>query len=187
MKNRIRLLKSLFLVNSLPHRLNELRITLITLIAFLFAGCGIYSFSGASISPDIKSVTIDFFPNHAAIVQPSLSQAFTERMKEKFVSQTSLRLLDKDGDLHFEGSITDYSTQPVAILGTQTAALSRLTITVSVKFTNAKDDKQNFESSFTRYYEYQSSLSLTSVEQAAITEINKQLVDDIFTRAVSNW
>ena len=164
-----------------------LKIILITYVTFFLTGCGIYSFSGASISPDIKSVTIDFFPNHAAIVQPALSQAFTEKLKEKFVTQTSLRLLDKDGDLHFEGSITDYSTQPVAIQGTQTAALTRLTITVSVKFTNSKDEKQNFESGFSRYYEYQSSLSLTTIEQTAITEINKQLVDDIFNKAVSNW
>ncbi len=162
-------------------------ISLIILITSILAGCGIYSFSGASISPDIKSVTIDFFRNHAAIVQPVLSQAFTEKLKEKFVTQTSLRLMDKDGDLHFEGSITDYSTQPIAIQGTQTAALNRLTITVSVKFTNAKDEKQNFESSFSRYYEYDSQKSLTDVEQTAITEINKQLVDDIFNRAVSNW
>jgi len=153
----------------------------------LITGCGVYSFSGASISPDIKSVTIDFFPNRAAIVQPSLSQAFTEKLKEKFVSQTSLRLLDKEGDLHFEGAINDYSTQPVAIQGSQTAALSRLTITLFVKFTNAKDEKQNFESVFSRYYEYNSQRSLTEIEQDAIAEINKQLVDDIFNKAVSNW
>lgn len=161
------------------------------IIAIIFllvvTGCHIYTFTGASISPDIKSVTIEFFPNHAAIVQPTLSQSFTEALKQKFVTQTSLRVVDKEGDLHFEGSINDYSTQPVAIQGTQTAALTRLTITVSVKFTNAKDEKQNFEQSFSRYYEYQSSLSLASIEQTAIAEINKQLVDDIFNRAVSNW
>lgn len=170
--------------------LRKLRINLVTLITpitFLLAGCGVYSFSGASISPDIKSVSIDFFPNHAPIVQPSLSQSFTEKLKEKFVSQTNLRLVEKDGDLHFEGSITDYSTQPVAIQGTQTAALTRLTMTVSVKFTNAKDEKQNFETGFSRFYEYDSQKSLTEVEQNAIVELNKQLVDDIFNKAVSNW
>ncbi len=162
-------------------------VTFITAITFLLAGCGVYSFSGASISPEIKTVSIDFFPNHAAIVQPTLSQAFTEKLKEKFVTQTNLRLIPKEGDLYFQGSIVDYSTQSVAIQGNETAALDRLNITVSVKFTNAKDEKQNFELNFSRFYEYQSSLSLASVEQQAITEINRQLVDDIFNKAVSNW
>ena len=179
MKNVLK--RSELFITSFPYQLIPVFLIL------LISSCGVYSFSGASISPEIKSVTIDFFSNRAAIVQPSLSQAFTEKLKEKFVTQTSLRLLDKEGDLHFEGFITDYNTQPVAIQGTQTAALNRLTISVSVKFTNLKDEKQNFETGFSRYYEYSSQRSLTDVEQEAIAEINKQLIDDIFNKAVSNW
>jgi hypothetical protein len=161
-------------------------------LIFLFASvcissCGVYSLTGASISPDIKTVTIQYFQNRASLVQPALSQKFTEKLKDKFVSQTNLRLIDSNGDLLFEGQINDYRTQPVAIQGTQTAALTRLTITVNVKFTNAKDAKQNFETSFTRYADYDSQKSLTEVELNLIDEINKQLVDDIFNKAVSNW
>jgi hypothetical protein len=125
---QLALKRKIYFITSSPHHFIAI------IFSFLITSCGIYSFSGASISPDIKSVTIDFFPNHATIVQPVLSQAFTEKLKEKFVTQTSLRLIEKDGDLHFEGSITDYNTQPIAIQGTQTAALNRLTITVSAKF-----------------------------------------------------
>ena len=157
------------------------------LCTLCIAGCGVYSFTGASISPDIKTVSFAFFQNRASTVQPSLSQSFTEKLKDKFVSQTSLRLIPSNGDLQFEGYFSDYKTSPIAIQGTQTAALNRLTITVNVKFTNTKDAKQNFETSFSRYSDYVSTKSLSEVELSLIDDINKQLIDDIFNKAVSNW
>jgi hypothetical protein len=150
-------------------------------------GCGVYSFTGASIAPEIKTISIKYFPNRAALIQPTLSQAFTEKLKEKFISQTNLRLITDNADLKLEGYITDYRTQPVAIQGTQTAALNRLTISISVKFTNTKDDKQNYETVFSRYADYDAKKSLSEVEQSLIEDINKQIVDDIFNKSVSNW
>lgn len=157
------------------------------LIIAIISGCHVYSFTGASISPDIKTASIQFFPNKAPIVQPSLSQAFTEKLKDKFVSETSLALVKDNGDLNFEGAIIDYNTQPTAITGNDNASLNRLTITVSVKFTNTKDSKQDFETNFSRYADYDSRKSLSTVEQDLITQINSQLVDDIFNKAVVNW
>jgi len=152
------------------------------------ANCKIkYSFTGASISPDIKTVSIQYFPNYAPIVQPTLSQVFTEKMKDKFASQTNLSLVKSNGDLSFEGSITGYSTQPIAIQGNETAAMNRLTITVNVKFTNAKNEKQNFEKPFSFYSDYSSTKSLASVESGLIKDITDRLVDDIFNASVSNW
>src|SRR5689334_18143694 len=139
------------------------------LLFYLLVNSGCYTFSGASISPEIKSVTINYFPNRASIVQPTLSQAFTEKLKDKFISQTNLRITDAEADLLFEGYINDYQTQPIAIQGNETAAQNRLTITVFVKFVNQKDGKQNFETTFSRYYDYDSRLSLAAVEQDAIT------------------
>ena len=151
------------------------------------SSCGVYSFTGASISPDIKTVSIAYFPNRAPIVQPALSQVFTEKMKDKFVSQTSLTLVNREGDLQFDGQITDYVTQPTAIQGNEQAALNRLTITVKVKFVNTKDEKQSFESSFSRFTDYDSRKNLTSIETELINEVCNQLVDDIFNKAVINW
>lgn len=151
------------------------------------SSCGVYSFTGASISPEIKTVSIGFFQNRASIVQPSLSQLFTEKMKDKFVSQTTLTLTNGPGDLQFEGSITDYFTQPTAIQGNEQAALNRLTINVKVKFVNTKDEKQSFESSFSRFADYDSRKNLATVESELINEICNQLVDDIFNKAVINW
>ncbi len=160
---------------------------IIASLSLVLNGCGVYSFSGASISPDVKSFSVAFFPNRAQLVNPLLSQAFTEKLKERFIAQTSLRQVDRDGDLQFEGYISDYRATPVAIQGTETAALNRLTISVYVKFTNGKDAKQNFESTFTRYADYDSRKSLSEVETGLIDEINRQLVDDIFNKSVSNW
>lgn len=160
---------------------------ILLVFAISIFGCGVYSFTGASIAPDVKTVTIQYFQNRASIIEPTLSQKFTEKLKDKFVSQTSLRVIESNGDLLFEGHISDYRTQPIAIQGDQTAAQNRLTITVNVKFSNTKDNKQNFETSFSRFADYPSNKSLNEVEQNLIEEINKQLVDDIFNKAVSNW
>ena len=165
----------------------KINVLIIMLISVFIDGCHVYSFSGASISPEIKTVNITYFNNRAAIVQPTLSQVFTEKLKDKFVSQTNLRLTDQESDISFEGYISDYNTQPIAIQGNETAAQNRLTITVFVKFVNLKDPKQNFEAPFSRYYDYSSQLSLSSIEQEAISQINKQLIEDIFNKAVSNW
>ncbi len=151
------------------------------------AGCHVYSFTGASISPDVKTVSVQYFQNRAPLVQPSLSQQFGERLKAKFLSQTSLTLVNSTGDLDFSGYIVDYNTQPIAIQSSQTAAQNRLTITVNVKFTNSKDPKQDFESSFSQFADYDSQKSLVSVENELIQVINDKLVDDIFNRAVVNW
>jgi len=167
--------------------MRSLQRLLLLIITLATAGCGVYSFSGASISPEVKTFSVLFFPNRAQLVQPLLSQAFTEKLKEKFISQTNLRQLDRNGDLQFEGYITDYKATPVAIQGTQTAALNRLTISVFVKFTNKVDPKQDFETNFSRYADYDSRKSLQEVEVGLIEEINRQLVDDIFNKSVSNW
>lgn len=157
------------------------------LSAFVFSGCGIYSFTGASINPEAKTVAIKHFQNFAPIQQPTLSQSFTETLQNKFSQQTNLNLIDKNADYNIEGSITGYSVSPIAIQGNQTAALNRLTITVSVKFTNKFDEKQNFDAAFSRYADFESTKALAAVESELIKQINEALVDDIFNRAMVNW
>ncbi|MEI2757883.1 MAG: LptE family protein [Bacteroidia bacterium] len=157
------------------------------LIATLLESCGVYSFTGASITPGVKTVSIQYFPNRASVAQPTLSQIFTDKLKEKFVSQTSLIQVNQSGDLRFEGYITDYTVQPTAIQSTDVAALNRLTITVHVKFENMKDEKQNFETNFSRYADFDARKDLASVESSLMNNISSQLVDDIFNKSVVNW
>jgi len=160
---------------------------LFSALTVLFSGCGIYSFTGASIPPEAKTVSIKYFPNNASLVEPTLSQTFTDALKDKFVSQTTLVLLQKNGDLRLEGQITGYATKPIAITGDQTAALNRLTITVKVKFYNMFDNTKNFESTFSRYEDYPSSEDLSAVQESLIIQINEMLIDDIFNKSVVNW
>jgi hypothetical protein len=146
-----------------------------------------YSFTGASISPNVKTISIEYFVNQAPLIVPTLSRTLTDALKDYFTSQTNLGLVDRGGDLHIEGSIKNYNVQPVAIQGNETAALNRLTITISVKFTNKTNEKQNYETTFSRYQDYQSSISLASVQDALIAQITEQLVQDVFNKSVVNW
>ena len=157
------------------------------MLALAMTACGVYSFTGASIPPEARTISVAFFPNDAPLVQPTLSQRFTEALQDKFQRQTNLRLVEDNGDLHFEGSITGYSTQPTAIAGDDRAALNRLTITVRVRFINEFDPQSDFERNFSRFYDYAAELSLSQIENEAIDVINEALVEDIFNAAVVNW
>ncbi|TSA38329.1 MAG: hypothetical protein D4R64_03400 [Porphyromonadaceae bacterium] len=149
-----------------------------------------YSFTGASISSDMKTISVAYFPNRAPIVNPTLSQELTEKLKDKFISQTSLNMISGDGDLSFEGEIIGYDTKPIAITGndqTDKASLNRLTITVKVKFVNQKEPKNNFDAQFMAYEDYSSDKGLDAVEGDLVPLILEKLIEDIFNRSVVNW
>ncbi|MBI9033156.1 MAG: LptE family protein [Bacteroidales bacterium] len=156
-------------------------------LVMITTSCGFYSFTGASISPDVETVNVKYFPNKASLVQPTLSDVFTDALRDKFVSQTSLDLVNSQGDLTFEGEITKYFTKPTAIQTDQSAALNRLTIAVKVKFTNSKEPDKSFEQSFEHFSEYDAASSLSDVEDGLIEEIVEVLIDNIFSKAVVNW
>ena len=165
------------------------KILAFSILAVLLTFCGSikYSFTGASFTPDTKTVSILYFPSYAPLAKPTLSKTFTEGLKDIFINQTNLSLVESNGDLQFSGDISDYKTAPIAITSSETAALNRLTITVKVKFINTKDDQRSFETSFTRYADYDSSQDLSNVEDELITNITTQLIQDIFNKAASNW
>ena len=159
-----------------------------SILFLLLTACKVnYSFTGASISPDVKTMTIGNFANKAPTVVPTLSRDFTEALRDYFTSNTNLSLVEHGGDLSITGSITGYSVIPVAIQGNETAALNRLTITVAVKFTNRTNEKQNYETTFSRYQDYSSQQPLVAVQASLITVINEQLAQDIFNKSVANW
>ncbi len=159
---------------------------ILSVLLLLSSGCW-YSFTGASISPDVRTFSVDYFPNRALQVQPTLSQQITEGLKDRFVSQTTLLMIEGKADLRFSGEILSYSVSPSAIQGNEQASYNRLTITIKVKFANAKDPKMNFETNFSRYADFQSSQSFETIEQQLNQEIVLQLTEDIFNKAVVNW
>ncbi len=157
------------------------------LLPLWLSSCGIYSFTGASIHPDAKTFSVEYFKNNAPIFNPTLSQEITEMLQDKLSSQTSLKLTDGKGDLQFKGQIIDYSVSPVGLQAGETAAQNRLTIKVKVEFINELEENYNFNETFTRYADYESSKILTSVESTLVPEIIELITDDIFQKAVVNW
>jgi len=158
------------------------------LILAPISGCRIsYSFTGASISPDIKTVSIDYFQNYATLVNPSLSSLFTEALKDRFITQTSLNLVKELGDLQFSGQISNYTISPIAIQGNEVAAKNRLTISIRVKYENAKDNKYNFDKTFTQFDDFNSDSEFSSVESTLVKTIIDKIVDEIFNNSVANW
>lgn len=150
-------------------------------------GCGIYSFTGASIDPNVKTYTVHPFINQAPIVVASLANSMTEALRFKFITSTNLKQLESGGDLEFAAIITGYQVLPVAPQANEIAAVNRLTITISVEYINHQNEKQSWNSSFSRYADYDSNKDLSSVQEQLIKEINEQLVDDIFNKSVVNW
>ena len=156
-------------------------------LALLCQGCGIYSFTGASIPAEAKTVSVQYFPNHAQLVNPLLSNDFTSALRDAMMNQTPLDMVEAGGDLAFEGEITDYKTTPVAITASQTAAMNRLTITVKVRFSNRFDETKDFEQTFSHYEDYPSDQDLNAVQESLTSTIIEALVEDIFNKALVNW
>ncbi len=163
-------------------------IVLLISALLLFEGCTVkYSLTGASISPEIKTASVQYFQNRASIVNPTLSQDLTDALREKIQDQTRLTTVDDFGDVNFEGTIAEYGTKPIAITAEERAAQNRLTIRIRVKYTNTVEPDLSFESTFTRYEDYSSDLSLNEVEGEKVELIVEQLVQDIFNEAFVNW
>ena len=153
------------------------------------SGCTVkYSLSGASIPPDAKTFSVQYFPNNAAMVAPILSATLTDELTQRFASRTRLVQVPEGGDFAFEGEIVGYTSVTSSVSSGEYALQNRLTITVKVTFTNAVDEKASFNNrTFSAYADYDSTKLLTEVEGELIAQIVEQLVNDIFQAAASNW
>jgi hypothetical protein len=156
--------------------------------AILIQSCGIYSFTGTSIQPDVNTVTINYFEYTAMKVNPSLSNQLTEAVQEKFLKLTRLELVDMDGDLEITGAVTGYDVKAAAVTANEQAATSRLTVTVKISFTNRKYPEDDFQDkSFSAYADFDAMQSLDAVEASLCEEIVEKIVDDIFNATVARW
>lgn len=164
---------------------------ILLVIAILYiaaSGCKVtYSFSGVSISPLIKTISIQYFQNRASLVQPGLSQNLTDALIDKCKAQTGRSLTNGMGDVNFEGEITEYNTKPITVAAGERAAMNRFTITVKVKYTNSVNPELSYEKTFTRYEDYDSNLNLSNMEKELTDKIIVLIVEDIFNAAFVNW
>lgn len=156
--------------------------------ALIVHSCGIYSFTGTSIQPDVKTVTINYFEYQALKVNPSLSNDLTTALQDKFLKLTKLEQVDMDGDLEITGAVTGYDVKATSITANEQAAQNRLTVSVKINFTNRKYPEDDFEGkSFSAYADFDAMQSLDAVEASLCEEIIEQLCDDMFNATVANW
>jgi hypothetical protein len=164
-----------------------IHITLLSISTLLFIACGAYSFTGGNTG-EAKTIQIDFFTNQAPLVEPVLTQRFTNDFQDLFTRQTNLTLTNSNGDLYFSGEITNYRVTPMSGTSAQTAAQNRLTVTVNVRFVNKLEEKDDFEQSFSFYSDFDANSQLTgSILENALDEIVERITQDIFNASVAKW
>lgn len=156
-------------------------------IAVLVSSCGIYSFSGTSIQPDVKTITIPYVEYTALRVNPSLSNDLTEALKEKYRKLTRLEEVDVDGDLELVCTITGYDVKATAVTANEMASQNRLTVTVKVEFSNKKYPEDDVSNNFSAYEDFDATMSLDAVESGLCETIIEKLVEDIFNATVAQW
>jgi hypothetical protein len=128
------------------------------------------------------------FVNSAPLAKATITQTFADALRDE-LQKTKLRFVPEGGDLNYEGTITGYAITPIAVQagGDNNAASNRLTITVNVKYTDAIDEKLDFDSPFSRYADYPSTQNLSAVEDELIKEITDQIVQDVLNRSINAW
>ncbi len=147
-----------------------------------------YSMTGASISPEVKTFSVDYFQNKSLLVVPYLSTLFTEKLQNYLRTKTSLKeMTDNNGDIRFEGQIVGYYQRPIDIQRDEIASKNRLTIEIRVKYTNTKDDKYDFDTRFSNYADYGIDEDFDSIEESLIIQILDKIIDDIYNKALVNW
>lgn len=155
---------------------------------FVVHSCGIYSFTGTSIQPEVKTVTINYFDYQALKVNPSLSNDLTTALQDKFLKLTKLEQVDMDGDIEITGAVTGYDVKATAITANEQASQNRLTVTVRISFTNRQFPEDDFQDkSFSAYADFDAMQQLDAVEASLCEEIIEQLCDDMFNATVANW
>ena len=164
-------------------------ISLVVLFISLVTACKIsYTPNGASIDyTKVKTITIKDFPNQAPMVYTPLAQQFTEGLKDIYVRQTRLSLVNNNGDLELEGEITGYDLAAMAVQEDALSSRTKLTITVKVRYANRTNAEEDFEQSFSAYREFDSSRMLQDVQDELCTEIIEELADQIYNATVANW
>lgn len=150
------------------------------------SSCGIYNFTGGSTG-NAKTFQVNFFQNRAPLIEPGMDREFTFYLQDLINNQTNLSLTNSNGDLVYEGEITNFTVAPMAATADQRAAQNRLTVTVNVRFTNNKEEDKDLEKQFSHYYDFPANAQLSSVKSAAFEAIFERIGQDIFNASLANW
>ncbi|MBP8849450.1 MAG: LptE family protein [Breznakibacter sp.] len=157
-------------------------------IGVLFSACSVrFTMSGASIPEDLKSFSVQYFVNRAPLINPTLSQTFTEALKDRISNESRLILVNNVGDCDFSGEITGYDTRAMAIQANAVSAETRLTMTVKVRYKNYKNPKSNWEQSFSAYEDFPSEKNINDIESELVRLITDKITENIFNKSFSDW
>ena len=159
----------------------------IAILAFALQSCGAYSFTGTSLSPEVKSISIQTFPNNSGGGPANLSQTFSEKLRDYFQRNTNLNLVTRSGDVQFEGYITAWELAPLPPTANDVASQNRLTMRVKATYTNTRDETQSFEQDFSFFADFPSNANPAAFEPKLIETISNQIINDIFNKSVANW
>ena len=160
---------------------------LIIIICFSLNSCKYYNFTGTG-KIDAETFQVNYFQNNSILVEPGLDRDFTLALQDLILNQTNLSLVKSNGDLVYEGEITDYRIAPMTATSQNTAAQNRLTIRVNVRFYNKKKEEDDFEQPFSFYFDYPGSAQLVgSQKDTAIAEIFERITQDIFNASLAKW
>jgi hypothetical protein len=164
------------------------RFFLFIILLIITQSCGIYSFTGAKIPEGTETFQLNYFQNNAAIIEPGIERDFTLKLQDLIQNQSSLSLTTTNGDLLYEGEITEYRIAPMTATAQQTAAQNRLTIAVNVRYFNRKNEEDDFEQRFSFYYDYPAAQQLVGgTLDAALAEIFERITQDIFNASLAKW
>lgn len=167
------------------------RALLLTLfVAFVsLPGCRIsVKMNGSALDYNIyKTISVSEFPIRAALVYPPLQQTFENALLDYISRNTRLQTTDGTGDLQLEGEITGYNLTPQAVTENAIASMTRLTISVRVKYIDNKEEGKDVDQTFSAYRDFPSSEMLTDVQDQLCTEISQELVELIFNSTLGNW
>jgi len=168
--------------------MNRLKLIFSLVIASILSGCGFYSFTGASISPDTKTFQVNRFENNSLLVEPGLEVTFRNTMIEILENQTNLNNVNSNGDIVYEGEITQYRISPMTATAENRAAQNRLTISVKVHFYDKYDDEAEFDQTFSFFFDYDGAAQLSgSLKDTAIEEIFERITQDVFNASLAKW
>jgi hypothetical protein len=167
--------------------MKKLKYLIVVFIALTLNSCGPYNFTGTG-KIDAKTFQVNYFLNNAPLVQPGIERTFTLKLQDIVQNQTNLNLVRTNGDLTYEGEITNYTITPMAATADLKAAQNRLTITVNVRFTNKNKETDNFEKPFSFYYDYPGDQQLIgSSLTTALDVIFERITQDVFNESLAKW
>ena len=167
---------------------NQLKKYFIFLGFSIILGCGTYSFTGISISPETKTFQVNYFQNTSALIEPGIERDFTIALQDLILNQTNLGLVKSNGDIFYEGEIVEYRISPTTSTSRNTAAQNRLTIGINVRFVNKNDEEADFEKRFSFFFDFEGSAQLIgSQKTTALEEIFKRITQDVVNASLANW